>query len=151
MGLFQHGEAYYNRLSAQWATSTWTQTHNTTPLLTQGIQMQAYYWKLLTCVTCKPQNHDLTLYRSSCRSSRNLPESSGMQENTHFKQASGQASGNLPVSSGNAEIMKNKKQASGQASGNLPEPSGYQQIQRILSCDGNPSQNRIKITQFQFL
>ena len=108
----------------QLAMSTRTQTGDTTPLLTQGIQIQAYYSKLLACVTCRHQNHDLILYTPSRRSSGNLPESSGMQENKHFKQTSGQASGILPVSSGTAEIMKNKKQASEQASGNLPEPSG---------------------------
>ena len=104
--------------------STRTQTGDTTPLLTQGIQIQAYCSKLLACVTRRHPNHDLILYTPSRRSSGNLPESSGMQENKHFKQVSGQASGNLPVSSGTAEIMKNKKQASEQASGNLPEPSG---------------------------
>ena len=45
-----------------------------------------------------------------------------------FKQASGQASGNLPEPSGTAEAQTKKKQASGQASGNLPEPSGTAMI-----------------------
>ena len=45
-----------------------------------------------------------------------------------FKQASGQASGNLPEPSGTAEAQTKKKQASGQASGNLPEPYGTAMI-----------------------
>jgi len=45
-----------------------------------------------------------------------------------LKQASGQASGNLPESSGPAETQTKKKQASGQASGNLPAHSGTAMI-----------------------
>jgi len=47
-----------------------------------------------------------------------------MQEIKQPKQASGNASGNLPEPSGMRVKCKMTKQASGNASGNLPGPSG---------------------------